>query len=78
MAAEVAASENRDSTSMRAIKGVIALAGVMLVWLVILPRLSDVSVIRKHVETMRANGVEASAKFYTELNWTPPTGPVWR
>lgn len=78
MADELVPSEKRDTTSVRAIKGVIALAGVMLVWLVILPRLSDVSVIREHVETMRANGVEASAKFYTELNWTPPTGPVWR
>jgi hypothetical protein len=55
-----------------------ALALIAVVWLVVLPGIGRLPAVRRHSDAMRAGEIEASAMFYTELNWTPPTGPVWR
>jgi hypothetical protein len=42
-----------------------------LVWLVLLPRLSDWSPVRRHIETMRAADIQVDAMFYSELSHVP-------
>ena len=47
-------------------------------WLAILPSVAKIPTVRAHIDRMQAGNVVTTAKFYTELNWEPPTGPVWR
>lgn len=62
----------------RILRGFICVVGAMVFWLVILPKVARLPPIRDHIARMDAADIVTSAKFYTELNWDPPTGPVWR
>lgn len=45
----------------------IAVGVMALIWLVVLPRLGETPPIKRHIETMKAAGIDPSAMFYTEL-----------
>ncbi len=48
------------------------------VWMLVLPRVANIGPIKQHIETMQEKNIEVDAMFYTELNWTPPSGAAWR
>ncbi len=48
-----------------------ALALVALVWLVVLPKISNWPFVRQHIDCMKANEITVDAMFYTELDWCP-------
>lgn len=47
------------------------LAAIAAVWLLILPALAEVSTIRRMIDRHEADGVDPSAKFYSELPSMP-------
>jgi len=56
-----------SSRLVRAIHSLIAIAVVVILWLVFLPWLADRPVVRKHVDFLNDRRINASAMFYTEL-----------
>jgi hypothetical protein len=46
--------------------------GIAVIWLVILPSMARLPVIRDHIAAMEEGQIEVDAMFYTELNWKPP------
>ena len=44
---------------------------LVLVWLVLLPKLSALSPFREHIEAMRASDIHVDAMFYSELEHVP-------
>jgi hypothetical protein len=49
----------------------ICLAVIAAIWLVILPAIAQVSAVRTMIERHEADGVDPSAKFYSELPAMP-------
>jgi hypothetical protein len=49
----------------------LALASIGVIWLLILPSLAEVSAIRSMIDRHEAQGVDPSAKFYSELPAMP-------
>lgn len=49
----------------------ICLAAIAAIWLLILPALAEVSTVRTMIERHEADGVDPSAKFYSELPAMP-------
>ncbi|TWT34774.1 hypothetical protein [Blastopirellula retiformator] len=45
----------------------IAVGVIAFIWLVVLPRLGETPPVKRHIETMKAAGIDPSAMFYTEL-----------
>jgi hypothetical protein len=48
-----------------------SMAAVAIVWLVVLPRVAALSIVRAHIERNEAAGVDPAAKYYTELPAMP-------
>ena len=49
----------------------ICIAAIAAIWLVVLPALAKVSTIRDMIDRHEADGVDPSAKFYSELPAMP-------
>ncbi|MCC9608691.1 hypothetical protein LOC68_09000 [Blastopirellula sp. JC732] len=45
----------------------LAVGLVAFTWLVVLPRLADAPPVKRHIQTMKAAGIDPSAMYYTEL-----------
>ncbi|MGC1272298.1 MAG: hypothetical protein WBC44_01220 [Planctomycetaceae bacterium] len=49
----------------------VAVAGVAVVWLIVLPRLGEVPAVREQIEANEALGINPGAMYYTELEAMP-------
>jgi len=49
----------------------VCLSAIAAIWLLILPALAEVSIIRRMIDRHEADGVDPSAKFYSELPAMP-------
>lgn len=49
---------------------------VAVVWLIVLPRLSSIDIVAKHIEHLEEREVHAGAMYYTDLEKLP-TRPSW-
>ncbi len=55
----------------RGVRLALCLATIAAIWLVVLPALANVSAIRGMIDRHEADGVDPSAKFYSELPAMP-------
>jgi|JI10StandDraft_1071094.scaffolds.fasta_scaffold01834_11 hypothetical protein len=46
------------------------------IWLIVLPRLSSIDIVAKHIEHLEEREVHAGAMYYTDLEKLP-TRPAW-
>lgn len=49
---------------------------VLIIWLMVLPRLSSFEAVSKHMQLMEERGVHAGAMYYTDLEKLP-LRPSW-
>lgn len=51
----------------------VAVAGIWVLWCVVLPTVSNWGPIREHIDFLESKRIDASAMFYTELETLEPT-----
>lgn len=54
------------------------IAALAFIWCVALPWFGQFKPVRQHIDAMQAKNINVGAMFYTELDWDPPAGAVWR
>lgn len=82
------ASSDRDRAAPRPhgwLRLCLAVAVILLLWLIVLPWLADQPPVRRHIEFLEQRRIDPSAMFYTELETLPgrrarggpeETGPI--
>lgn len=66
-------SDTQATNFIPAFKLLASTAIIVLLWCGIFPLLSRLGPIEKHIDSMDANGIDAGAMFYTELDALDPT-----
>jgi hypothetical protein len=70
--------DNHSPSTSGTIQLCLCVAALVLIWCVGLPTLAKFRPLREHIDAMEKGEVNVNAMFYTELNWDPPPGAVWR